>query len=73
MINISDSTIISGYEGKRSTLAQALSDKNLHRALHYDYLGARTQRGTVEVFLKGEWHTVRFSAGSGWARRLEVC
>lgn len=72
MFNISDHTEISGYSGKRSTLQQALSDKNLHKDLHYDFFGARTQTGTVSVLIKGEWHSVRFSAGRGWFRRLEV-
>ena len=72
MFNISETTVINGFDGRRSTLQQALSDKNLHKDLHYDFFGARTQRGTVSVLLKGEWHTVRFSAGRGWARSVEV-
>ena len=72
MFNISDSTIITGFSGKRAALGQALADRNLHRALHYDYFGARTQRGTVQVLLNGEWRTVRFAAGRGWARTLDV-
>lgn len=72
MFNISENTIINGFDGKRSALQQALSDKNLHKDLHYDFFGARTQRGTVNVLLKGEWRTVRFSVGRGWARMLEV-
>lgn len=72
MFNISEKTTINGYEGKRGTLAQAVSDKNLHRNLHYDYFGARVMRGTVEVLIKGEWRMLRFDALNGWARTLEV-
>ena len=72
MINISEKTVIEGFSGKRGTLAQTLSDKNLHRNLHYDFFGARVVKGTVECLIKGEWRTVRFDALNGWARTLEV-
>ena len=72
MFNISENTVISGFSGKKSTLAQAVSDKNLHRNLNYNYFGTRVARGTVEVFVKGEWKTLRFDALNGWARTLEV-
>ena len=72
MFNISENTVISGFSGKRSTLQQALSDQNLHKELHYDFFGTRTQRGTVSVKVRGEWRTVRFYAERGWALTLEV-
>lgn len=72
MINISEKTVISGFSGKRGTLAQAVSDKNLHRNLHYDYFGSHVTRGTVEVLIKGEWLTLRFDARDMWARTVEV-
>lgn len=72
MFNISEKTEIIGYEGKRGTLTACVSDKNLHRNLHYTYFGARVMRGTVEVSIKGEWHLLSFDALNGWARKLEV-
>lgn len=72
MFNISEKTAVNGYDGKRGTLAQAVSDKNLHRNLHYDYFGPRVSRGTVEICIRGEWRTVRFDEQNGWARTVEV-
>lgn len=72
MFNISEKTVISGFSGKRATIAQAVSDKNMHRNLHYDYFGTRVVRGTVEILIKGQWHTLRFNAMNGWARTVEV-
>ena len=72
MFNISENTVISGFSGKRSALQQAISDRNLHKDLRYDYFSARTRRGTVSVKVRGEWRTVRFYAERGWARTLEV-
>lgn len=72
MFGISEKTLISGFEGKRGTIAQAISDKNLHRNLHFDYFGRRALRGTVEVLIRGEWKTLCFYALNGWAQTLEV-
>ncbi len=72
MFNISEKTVISGFPGKRGTIAQAVSDKTLHRNLHYDYFGTRVVRGTVEILIKGQWRTIRFNATNGWARAVEV-
>lgn len=72
MLNISDSTVINGFDGKRSTLQQAFSDRNLHRDLHYDYTGQHSTRGTVQLFLNGEWRTAKFHAWDFWARIVEV-
>ena len=70
-MNIGSNTNIIGNV-KPGTLAQALADKNLHRNFKHDYFGARVQRGTVEVYLSGEWRTVRFDCADGWCREVEV-
>ena len=72
MFNISDKTALIGYSGKRSTLQQALADKNLHRNLQHTYWGPRAARGTVEVNIRGEWLKIRFHEVSCWAKRIEV-
>lgn len=72
MFNISLNTAIAGFSGKRTTLGAALSDKNLHRNVCFEYFGKRVQRGTVEVCLAGSWRTVRFDSADGWAKSLEV-
>ena len=72
MFNISDTTEIIGYSGKVGRLAHAVADKNMHRNLKYDYLGKIVQRGTVEVFLKEGWKTIRFRVENGWAKTIEV-
>lgn len=72
MFNISEKTEIIGWDGKRSTLDQAVHDKSLNRNWTHDYFGKTVRRGTVELFLKGEWRNVRFDEENGWAHKVEV-
>jgi len=69
-MNISESTIIVGYSGKRGTLAHALTDKTQHRNIHYDYFGKRVTRGTVEVFVSGRWQTASFRSENSWITEI---
>lgn len=72
MFNLSDKTELRNYSGKSSALQQAVSDRNLHRDSKFDYFGRRVRRGTVEVFLRGEWKQIRFDVERGWAKSVEV-
>lgn len=71
-MNISEKTEITGWEGKRSTLAHAAWQQDMVRNVHYSYFGRRVRRGTMELLLKNEWRTVRFDVENGWARKVEV-
>lgn len=72
MFNVSESTIIEGWEGKRSAIQQAITDKNLHEIPIYSYYGAHVQRGVMKAVLKGQLKTITFEAKNGWATKLKV-
>ena len=71
-MNIGPDTLITGAQIRPTALEQALYDRNLNRNVKYSYFGPVVQRGTIEVYVGGEWRTIRFSARHGWAEKVEV-
>lgn len=59
-----------GY--RAGEIAHNLWDKNKHRNLHFDYHGARVERGTVEVFTQNKWIKIAFVVDRAWCTHLNI-
>lgn len=72
MLNISDSTVLSGFEGMNLNHIQHMLNANMNVTIKYNYFGKIVSRGTIYgLHTKYGILTIRFKERNGWAETLE--
>lgn len=75
MFNIGMTTKIKNLEKTGCTklhIEQCLNDIHMHGLPHYTYFGKRVSKGTVPLYTKNGYYTLKFDECDGWARSVEI-